>query len=54
MSYFRGDVNRFLIMRNVPKKHETVVRLIPPTGSFEENLKFFLAIDLLWIVVANL
>ncbi|CAG9535489.1 unnamed protein product [Cercopithifilaria johnstoni] len=40
---FTGDVNRFLIIRHVPKKHGTVVRLIPPTGlkSKESDSRFW-------------
>ncbi|KAL3990520.1 Spermine/spermidine synthase family protein [Acanthocheilonema viteae] len=40
---FTGDVNRFLIMRHVPKKHGTVVRLIPPIGlkSKESDSRFW-------------
>ncbi|VDK77036.1 unnamed protein product [Litomosoides sigmodontis] len=40
---FTGDVNRFLITQHVPMKHETVVRLIPPTGlrSKESDSRFW-------------
>ncbi|EFO19952.2 hypothetical protein LOAG_08541 [Loa loa] len=40
---FTGDVNRFLITRHVRKKHEIVVRLIPPTGikSRESDSRFW-------------
>uniref|UniRef100_A0A0R3RZW2 PABS domain-containing protein n=1 Tax=Elaeophora elaphi TaxID=1147741 RepID=A0A0R3RZW2_9BILA len=40
---FTGVVNRFLITRDVPKKYEAVVRLIPPTGikSKESDSRFW-------------
>uniref|UniRef100_A0A915PIC9 PABS domain-containing protein n=1 Tax=Setaria digitata TaxID=48799 RepID=A0A915PIC9_9BILA len=40
---FTGDVNRFLIMKHVQRRHEAVVHLIPPAGvkSKESDSRFW-------------